>query len=376
MRRDKKAVVAGHVCIDITPVFPAGQSGPGPASELLIPGKLIQTDGVNISTGGAVANTGLALKLMGVETSLMGKVGQDAFGGLVLNSLDQYQAGAGMIVSAESDTSYSVVLAVPGIDRIFLHNPGANHTFSFADLDFSVIAESSLFHFGYPTLMKQMYQNQGAELIRILKRVKELGVAVSLDLAAVDPESEAGREQWDVILAGVLPYVDFFVPSVEELCQMLDPQRYEHWRQKAGDRDLTEIVTPVEVEPLGRKAIALGAGVVLIKCGAAGMYYRTAGAGRMAGLCAGLNLAPDSWTDQHGFEPSYVPEAVISGTGAGDTCIAAFLASVLREDSLEQALRLATAQGACCVAAYDALSGLKTLEELEARIRNGWEKQI
>ncbi len=43
-------------------------------------------------TGGAVANTGLAMKLLGADVSLMGKVGEDAFGDMILNILDGYDA--------------------------------------------------------------------------------------------------------------------------------------------------------------------------------------------------------------------------------------------------------------------------------------------
>ena len=71
--------------------------------------------------------------------------------------------------------------------------------------------------------MKKMYINDGQHLAGLMKRVKEKDVATSLDMAAVDPESPAGRADWEKILAGVLPYVDFFVPSFEELCYMLAP---------------------------------------------------------------------------------------------------------------------------------------------------------
>ena len=37
-------------------------------------------------------------------------------------------------------------------------------------------------------------------------------------------------------------------------------------------------------------------------------------------------------------------------------------------------LDLAAATGACCVSAYDALSGLKPLAELKQRIEEGWDK--
>lgn len=36
-------------------------------------------------------------------------------------------------------------------------------------------------------------------------------------------------------------------------------------------------------------------------------------------------------------------------------------------------MALAAAEGACCVTAYDALSGLKSIRDLEELIRNGWE---
>ena len=40
----------------------------------------------------------------------------------------------------------------------------------------------------------------------------------------------------------------------------------------------------------------------------------------------------------------------------------------------ERCLQLATAAGACCVTAYDALSGLLPFEEMERRIDAGWAK--
>ena len=51
-----KIIVAGHICLDITPVFSPEKAQP--LSSVLIPGKLVQMKDVNISTGGAVANTG------------------------------------------------------------------------------------------------------------------------------------------------------------------------------------------------------------------------------------------------------------------------------------------------------------------------------
>ncbi len=356
---DKKVIVAGHICIDITPVFPSEKAGN--LSELLIPGKLINMKEASVHTGGAVANAGLAMKKFGVDAMLMGKVGNDAFGGMVQNILKEADAAEGLIVSDQVSTSYSIVLAVPGIDRIFLHNPGANDEFTSEDVSLEALKQSSLFHFGYPPIMKSMFVNQGDELVKLFKKAKEAGTMTSLDLAAVDPDSEAGKADWKTILTRVLPFVDVFEPSIEELCFMLDRSLFEELNQRAEGRDITEVLDiDKDVRPLANTCMRLGVKTLLIKCGARGIYYKTADT--------------SIWTEKEGFEPSYMPEKVLSATGAGDTSIAAFLTAMLEGYTLEECLQLATATGASCVEAYDALSGIKSFDELKQKITNGWKK--
>ncbi len=369
----KKVIVAGHICIDITPVFPNKRTTN--ISEVLQPGKLIEMGKAEVSTGGAVANTGLGMKILGADVTLMGKVGCDEFGNMICDILNKYDAAKGMIFSDKVSTSYSVVLAVPGIDRIFLHNPGANNQFRAEDISEEALKEAKLFHFGYPTLMKSMYENNGAELIALFKRVKAMGCATSLDLSAVDPDTEAGRADWEKILEAVMPYVDFFVPSVEELCFMLDKERFKEWQIRACGRDITEVLAPdTDIKPLADRCMSLGAKVLLLKCGRPGMYFKSADVKKLKGIETIIKLNIDDWADREIFEKSYVPDKVLSGTGAGDTSIAAFLTAMLNGEAPEMCLNLAAATGASCVTAYDALSGLKPLEELKNKIEDGWEK--
>ena len=369
----KKVIVAGHICLDITPVFPDGKVKG--VEQILSPGKLIQMGNADVHTGGAVANTGLAMKLLGADVSLMGKVGEDAFGDMILNILDGYDAKEGMIRDKESTTSYSVVLAIPGIDRIFLHHPGANHTFAVSDIDFEKVKQAALFHFGYPTLMESMYNNDGAELVHLMKTVQEAGAATSLDLAAVDANSKAGQADWTKILGRTLPYVDFFVPSIEELCFMLDRDKFEELQIRADGGDITDVLDiEQDVKPLAEKCITLGCKVLLLKCGAKGMYLQTAGEEKLRQVSMRTELDVAAWAKKAVFEKSYIPEKILSGTGAGDTSIAAFLTAMLEGNTPEMCLHLAAATGASCVAAYDALSGLKSFEELKKKIEEGWEK--
>lgn len=369
----KKAVVAGHVCVDITPEIPGEEAAS--INEVIAPGKLIPAGHITISTGGAVANTGLAMKLLGAEVTLMGMVGKDDFGDIVRRVLCQYGCQDDMIVSEEVSTSYSIILAIPGIDRIFFHNPGANDVFCLRNLDLAKIREAALFHFGYPTLMRSMYENDGEELIKIMKTVSEMGVLTSLDMAMVQEQSAAGQADWKEILKQVLPYTDFFLPSVEELLLLLDREKYHTILERSGGGDITAVISLDEdVKPLAEACIAMGAKCVLIKCGAPGLYYKTAGKALTEKLAERLGHAYTDWEGQEGFEASYVPGRVRSGTGAGDTTIGAFLTAMLDGYPLRRCLELAAATGASCVETYDALSGLKSFAELEKRIDGGWEK--
>ncbi|MBQ8970597.1 MAG: carbohydrate kinase family protein, partial [Lachnospiraceae bacterium] len=178
------------------------------------------------------------------------------------------------------------------------------------------------------------------------------------------------------ILTKVLPYVDFFVPSIEELCYMLDRGRYDEWMERAAGKDVTLILDiNKDIKPLADELLSLGAKVLLIKCGAPGMYFKTAGASALEKIGKKLALNTAKWADKEIFEKSYKPSKVLSGTGAGDTSIAAFLTAILSGRKPQDALRLAAATGTCCVEAYDSLSGLLSFAELEEKIAAGWEKQ-
>lgn len=373
MNPSKKVLVAGHICLDITPVFPEG-----PETDLtraLAPGKLVHVGRPDLHLGGAVANTGLAMRIFGADVRLAGKIGDDDFGQLVRRNLEGYGCSAQLNVDPRADTSYTVVIAAPGSDRVFLHNPGANDTFGADDVSEEMLSGVGHFHFGYPPLMRRMAENDGAELERLFRKVKAKGVTTSLDMAAVDPRSPMGRIDWRRVIARVLPFTDFFVPSIEELGFMLDRRRYEEWNARAEGVDITEILSiDGDIRPLADELVKMGAAVALIKCGARGIYYRSGDSEAVRALCQTRGLSFADWRGRDGFEKSYVPERVVSAAGAGDTCIAAFLAAMLRACPMEDCVRLAAAAGASCVATYDALSGLGPLEELQRRIDGGWKK--
>jgi sugar/nucleoside kinase (ribokinase family) len=220
------AVVAGHLCLDMIPDLSGSEKDDFEA--VFQPGQLVNIGPVDYCTGGAVSNTGLALTKLGTHTRLMGKVGDDIFGQAIQDYVRTYGADLAdaMVVDPAAHTSYTIVITPPGVDRVFLHYPGTNDTFGAHDIRHDLLQDARLFHFGYPPLMKRMYEDCGIELALIFRRAKETGITTSLDMALPDPCSPAGHAAWGGILRSVLPHVDLFLPSIEEILFMLRPATY------------------------------------------------------------------------------------------------------------------------------------------------------
>lgn len=370
MQPTGEIAVVGHVCLDVIPTF---LEGTGPA---LAPGTLVKVGPALRSTGGAVSNTGLALHRLGVKVRLLGKVGADLFGREVLAIMESQGTGlaSGMIVTPGETTSYSIVLSPPGVDRMFLHCPGANDTFSADDVDPQRLRGARLLHFGYPPLMRRMYLDQGNEVKKILARAKTLQITTSLDMASVDAQSECGQVDWTTYLRNVLPLVDVFAPSVEELLYMLEHDTWELlWRQH-GKIDIAAHLDAPTISRLAERSLEMGAAVVLIKLGDQGVYVRTTPDQqriKQMGLGGPANVA--AWTNRRAATSCY-QVAVAGTTGSGDCTIAGFLAGLLAGQSPEEASASAVGTGACSVERPDATSGVPTWAQLRTRIEGGWKK--
>ena len=322
-----EAVVAGHICLDIIPPFPGDVSHP---EALLAPGTLVTVGPAILSTGGPVSNTGLSLHRLGVPTRLVGKVGHDLFGRAILDLLDRegpHLAG-GMIVDADESTSYTVVISPPGIDRVFLHSPGANNTFRADDVEMSAVRGARLFHFGYPPLMRQMYQREGRELASLMRRVKEMGLTTSLDMAYPDPNTEAGQLNWLPVLEHTLPHVDVFVPSLDEALFMLDRARFEDLNRQEGG--LVAHIDGGLLSDLSDRLLELGVALVALKLGDQGLYLRTTAAASRLEAMGGCQPQPlDDWLGRELLAPCFRVD-VVGTTGAGDATIAGLLTGLLR----------------------------------------------
>jgi len=364
--QSKTCVVAGHICLDIIPPL----VGEGDFAATFRPGRLLETGPAVMATGGPVSNTGLALQKLGINTRLMGKVGQDMFGQVILNLIkaaDEQLVGGMRIIPGEA-SSYTVILNPPRTDRIFLHCAGANDTFGAADVDYELLRQSDLFHFGYPPLMKRMYQNDGAELCQTFKQAKATGVTTSLDLAMPDPSAPSGQVDWSIILKQTLTYVDLFVPSIEEILMMLYPDIFQEVTAQ------TRPITPALASTIADDLLSMGVRILLLKAGDLGLYLRTADEATLAGMGRACPRDLARWANRELWSTVFTVE-VVGTTGAGDATIAGFLAAFLRDMPPTAGATMAAAVGACNVEAADAVSGIRSWTETLARVEAGWSRQ-
>ncbi|MEI3179137.1 MAG: PfkB family carbohydrate kinase [Lachnospiraceae bacterium] len=124
--------------------------------ELLIDFAAKETDADGYPTmkanpGGAPGNFLAALNKYGAKTAFLGKVGDDAFGKLLLKTFEK--AGIetkGIVTDPSVFTTLAFVTFSPEGDRSFsfARKPGADTRLSFEEIDLAMIDESSVFHFG------------------------------------------------------------------------------------------------------------------------------------------------------------------------------------------------------------------------------------
>ena len=361
MSRHYEIMIAGHLCIDIIPRF--YDTGVTNIDEIMRPGKLINVEKAMVSTGGPVSNTGINMKTLGSNVCFCACVGDDQFGKLTIDLLEQNGNAEGIHVLEGTASSYTLVIAPPGIDRIFLHNPGTNDKFSSRDLNPELISQCRHFHFGYPPLMEKIFADEGAELQKVFQIAKEAGATTSCDMTLPDPASVSGKAPWRKILANILPYVDIFVPSIEETFYMLHPEEFLDMKAQHNNAELIDYLTPEDYSRIADEILLMGCKMTTLKSGHRGFYIKTNSKESFETLGAASPGNEYNWANRELWAPAFEPGHFGSATGSGDSSIAGLLSAFLRGLTIEEALKYATCCGLQNVRVLDAVSGIKPWSE-------------
>ncbi len=261
--------------------------------------------GYDLEMGGSGCIFAAQAAKLGLKVALLGRVGNDAFGQLIIDTL--YAAGVDtryIEVDRELRTGVTLHL-VQGDDRAMLTHFGALNTLTPADVTDEILSSARHLHYS------SLYLHTGLlpHWVDIVRRAKRLGLTVSLD-TNWDP-----CERWDYDLASGIPLLDVLLPNAQEAIQL------------SGQADFVNAVAALcEHVPL-----------LVVKCDLDGAL---------------------AWQGAAEFSKSVMPaDEGGDGIGAGDSFDAGFLAGWLDGMSIERCLSIACHCGRGVAGASGGLAG-------------------
>ena len=144
---------------------------------------------------------------MGLKTQAVGGVGEDLMGDWVMERLRHFDVDTDMMQRKPGwKTSSSIVTTRADGSRPALHMKGATGRFVVEGKDADRVIDAKVFHLGGVGLMDAMDGEANAYL---MKRAKDSGCITTVDIFAGSADDLPD-------VAAVLPWTDYFMPSIEE----------------------------------------------------------------------------------------------------------------------------------------------------------------
>jgi len=271
-------------------------------------------DEIRLTVAGTAGGTAVDLAKLGAQVVAMGAIGHDAPGNFIFRTMQDFGIDVSNMVRKDcAQTSCTMLPIRPNGARPALHVPGTNNEFSLDDINWDVLAEADYLHFGGTCLMAKM---DGQPTAEVLKFAREHGVVTTWDILAVDRP-----DLLDIIEPG-LPYVDYFMPGLEE----------------------AELISGLTVRnDVIQFFLDRGAKHVVFKMGGEGSCI----------------AGPDM--DEIRI-PAYKAK-VVDSTGCGDSYCAGFIVGLSKGWDLTQSARLGAACGGLVVQGLGSDAGIVNLEE-------------
>lgn len=287
--------------------------------------------------GGAPCNVLSMLQKLGDKTAFIGKVGNDGFGHLLTKAVQEQGIDTtGLVYDNDVHTTLALVLKKENGDRdfAFYRNPGADMNLKEEEVDESLIASSSIFHFGTLSLTDESVKNATQKAVKV---AKENGLTITFDPNLREPLWRSLEEAHKQVAWG-LQQADVVKISDNEITWFTGMDNYD------------EGIAFLQKEYPNLKLICLSMG----------------GDGSKA-----------VYRDIHVAYPAFLQEATIETTGAGDTFCACMIHTVLEngidhldEEKLKEMLKFANAAASLVTTKKGALRVMPTKEEVETFIEN------
>jgi sugar/nucleoside kinase (ribokinase family) len=274
---------------------------------------------ITLAVSGAAGTAVVAAAKLGLSSLAIGGYGQDMMGDWAVDRIASFGIDvSGLQRIAGVPTSSSIVLTRADGSRPALHVKGATGAFVIEPDDYDRVTDARVFHLGGVGLMDAM---DGARNAALIRHAKERGCVTTVDVFAGSPADLPDVE-------AVLPWTDYFIPSIEEA------------RALSGLEDLGEVA---------RFFHARGVACCVITLGADGAYYHHR-------------------DGTHFTVPAYDID-VICTCGCGDVFNAGFAVGLLRGMTPLECVKLASASSALNAMGLGSQAGIVSFEETLAFMR-------
>lgn len=252
------------------------------------------------------------LSSLGAKVSFIGKIGDDIFGNLVLESLKKKNVNTDLIIVDEELKTGATIVLNFNEDRAMVTHPGAMENLLTEEIKIKHLNRAKHIHVSSIFLQPKLKEN----LIKIFKLAKENGLTTSLD-----PQWDSA-EKWDLDLEKLLPYVDVFLPNEVEITNLTNSNNVDEAINKLKNF----------------------ANTIIVKAGSKGSV---------------------SFSNNIKLEvPAYLNENVIDAIGAGDSFDAGFILKYISGESVETCQKFGNLAGAVNTTSAGGTSAFKNYDQV------------
>lgn len=272
---------------------------------------------IRLTVAGTAGGTVVDTAKLGLRSLAVGAVGDDEKADWVLMTMQKH----GIDVSAMQrikgvPTSATILNVRPNGDRPALHVRGASDHFDVPASLYDQVFDAPIIHLGGTGLLKKL---DGPASVTILKEAKARGRTTTFDLIAASAETAH-------LVTPLLPYIDYFMPSIEEA------------------QDMSGQKGPVDC---ANWYLDKGATCCVFTLGGEGAYYAHRDGTRLK-------------------SPAYDIK-VVDTTGCGDAFDAGMIAALHHKMDVETSLRFAQASAALVASGLGSDAGIESFDKtLEA----------
>jgi sugar/nucleoside kinase (ribokinase family) len=182
-----------------------------PVSRIPDRGDVEFIDEIKLTVAGTAGGTVVDTAKLGLKSLAIGAVGDDEKADWVLLTLQHHGIDTSAMQRLKGiPTSATIVNVRPNGERPALHVRGASDHFDVTPAMFEQVFDAPIVHLGGTGLLRKL---DGPASVTLLKEAKRRGRTVTFDLIAASAETAK-------VVVPLLPFIDYFMPSIEEAKDM------------------------------------------------------------------------------------------------------------------------------------------------------------